>query len=199
MLHSFWIPQLGGNAGDVQDIAIWAVPFGIIGGRIYHVISSPRAYFGEGGDRPGDGVGLAHRGRVRDSEQLPAGISESALRSGLDVRAHPGGPGDRPPVPHLGRRRTGLQRRRGPRCNPAGCFRAARPGSRCRRQQQRSDGVGRAGAGVRRRDRHGSRSGSPAGARPGARARFAPSRRWPTGQPRTRRTFRRLRLPARSS
>jgi prolipoprotein diacylglyceryl transferase len=26
------------------------VPFGIIGGRIYHVISSPRAYFGEDGD-----------------------------------------------------------------------------------------------------------------------------------------------------
>jgi prolipoprotein diacylglyceryl transferase len=26
------------------------VPFGIVGGRIYHVISSPRPYFGEGGD-----------------------------------------------------------------------------------------------------------------------------------------------------
>ncbi|UOY02842.1 prolipoprotein diacylglyceryl transferase family protein [Blastococcus sp. PRF04-17] len=26
------------------------MPFGIVGGRIYHVISSPRAYFGEGGD-----------------------------------------------------------------------------------------------------------------------------------------------------
>jgi prolipoprotein diacylglyceryl transferase len=26
------------------------VPFGIIGGRIYHVISSPQAYFGEGGE-----------------------------------------------------------------------------------------------------------------------------------------------------
>ena len=31
------------------DIAIWAVPFGIIGGRIYHVITSPQAYFGAGG------------------------------------------------------------------------------------------------------------------------------------------------------
>jgi prolipoprotein diacylglyceryl transferase len=29
---------------------VWAVPFGIIGGRIYHVITSPAAYFGEGGD-----------------------------------------------------------------------------------------------------------------------------------------------------
>jgi prolipoprotein diacylglyceryl transferase len=44
-----WVDR-GGAAGDVLDIAVWAVPFGIIGGRLYHVISSPRAYFGEGGD-----------------------------------------------------------------------------------------------------------------------------------------------------
>ena len=34
----------------ILDIAVYAVPFGIIGGRIYHVITSPDAYFGEGGD-----------------------------------------------------------------------------------------------------------------------------------------------------
>ncbi|MFJ7750803.1 prolipoprotein diacylglyceryl transferase [Arthrobacter sp. NPDC097144] len=34
----------------VWDIAIWAIPFGIIGGRLYHVISSPDAYFGADGD-----------------------------------------------------------------------------------------------------------------------------------------------------
>ncbi len=39
----------GGSAGAVGDVAIWAVPFGIVGGRIYHVLSSPQAYFGEGG------------------------------------------------------------------------------------------------------------------------------------------------------
>jgi prolipoprotein diacylglyceryl transferase len=44
-----WVAR-GGAAGDVLDIAVWAVPFGIIGGRLYHVISSPRPYFGEGGD-----------------------------------------------------------------------------------------------------------------------------------------------------
>jgi prolipoprotein diacylglyceryl transferase len=44
-----WIAR-GGAPGDTLDIAVWAVPFGIIGGRIYHVLSSPRAYFGEGGD-----------------------------------------------------------------------------------------------------------------------------------------------------
>lgn len=33
----------------VSEVAIVAVPSGIIGGRIYHVISSPNAYFGQGG------------------------------------------------------------------------------------------------------------------------------------------------------
>ena len=44
-----WVAR-GGAPGEVLDIAVWAVPFGIIGGRLYHVISSPRAYFGEGGE-----------------------------------------------------------------------------------------------------------------------------------------------------
>src|SRR4051812_49905171 len=46
-----WVAR-GGASGDVLDIAVWAVPFGIIGGRLYHVISSPRAYFGAGGGPP---------------------------------------------------------------------------------------------------------------------------------------------------
>ncbi|CAB4334161.1 MAG: prolipoprotein diacylglyceryl transferase [Actinobacteria bacterium] len=33
----------------VSEVAITAVPFGILGGRIYHVITSPDAYFGAGG------------------------------------------------------------------------------------------------------------------------------------------------------
>src|SRR3954451_16591876 len=31
------------------DMAVWAVPFGIIGARIYHLITSPQDYFGSGG------------------------------------------------------------------------------------------------------------------------------------------------------
>ena len=31
------------------DMAVWAVPFGIIGARIYHVITSPQGYFGADG------------------------------------------------------------------------------------------------------------------------------------------------------
>lgn len=33
----------------VADVAIFAVPFGIIGGRIYHVLSSPGDFFGSAG------------------------------------------------------------------------------------------------------------------------------------------------------
>ena len=40
----------GGNPEEVSDAAIWAVPFGIIGGRLYHVLSSPQQYFGQGGN-----------------------------------------------------------------------------------------------------------------------------------------------------
>ncbi|AEV82707.1 diacylglyceryl transferase [Actinoplanes sp. SE50] len=32
------------------DLVVWAVPFGIIGARIYHLITSPQDYFGSGGD-----------------------------------------------------------------------------------------------------------------------------------------------------
>lgn len=44
----------GGPEGSIWDIAIWAIPFGIIGGRLYHVFSSPDAYFGPGFDGTGN-------------------------------------------------------------------------------------------------------------------------------------------------
>ncbi|MEI6109727.1 MAG: prolipoprotein diacylglyceryl transferase [Actinomycetes bacterium] len=39
----------GGINGQVADVAIWAVPFGIVGGRLYHVATDWQAYVGEGG------------------------------------------------------------------------------------------------------------------------------------------------------
>ncbi|MEV7792431.1 prolipoprotein diacylglyceryl transferase [Streptomyces sp. NPDC087512] len=44
-----WIAR-GGRAGTVADIAVWAVPFGLIGGRLYHVITDYELYFSEGRD-----------------------------------------------------------------------------------------------------------------------------------------------------
>jgi prolipoprotein diacylglyceryl transferase len=43
-----WVAR-GGEPHVVADVALWAVPFGIVGGRLYHVITSPDAYFGAGG------------------------------------------------------------------------------------------------------------------------------------------------------
>ena len=45
--------RAGGGANIVADVAIAAVPAGIIGGRLYHLITSPDAYFGSQG-RPLD-------------------------------------------------------------------------------------------------------------------------------------------------
>ncbi len=50
----------GGQPGTITDIAIWAVPFGIVGGRIYHVITDNQLYFGP------DGAGFAAALRIWD-------------------------------------------------------------------------------------------------------------------------------------
>ncbi|MGZ4427562.1 MAG: prolipoprotein diacylglyceryl transferase [Nocardioidaceae bacterium] len=42
-----WVAR-GGIRGQVSDIAIWAVPFGLVGGRLYHVITDNDLYFGPG-------------------------------------------------------------------------------------------------------------------------------------------------------
>ncbi|MEV1081730.1 prolipoprotein diacylglyceryl transferase [Streptomyces sp. NPDC050211] len=44
-----WVAR-GGRAGTVADIAVWAVPFGLVGGRLYHVITDYQLYFSEGRD-----------------------------------------------------------------------------------------------------------------------------------------------------
>jgi prolipoprotein diacylglyceryl transferase len=44
-----WVAR-GGRPGDVQDLAIWAVPFGLVGARLYHVATDSGLYFGEGND-----------------------------------------------------------------------------------------------------------------------------------------------------
>ena len=40
----------GGQPGTVTDVAVFAVPFGLVGGRLYHVITDWQTYFGPGGD-----------------------------------------------------------------------------------------------------------------------------------------------------
>ena len=50
----------GGERGVVYDIALWAVPFGLVGGRLYHVITDWWRYFGD------NGAGLAGVFRIWD-------------------------------------------------------------------------------------------------------------------------------------
>lgn len=40
----------GGPADVSLDVAVWMVIFGIVGARLYHVITTPDPYFGENGD-----------------------------------------------------------------------------------------------------------------------------------------------------
>src|SRR6185437_13164388 len=47
----------GGQRGVVYDIALWMVPFGLIGGRLYHLATDWRTYFAPGG--AGFGAALA--------------------------------------------------------------------------------------------------------------------------------------------
>ena len=44
------LTKRGAQSGIVLDIALWAVPFGIVGGRIYHVVTHWNDYFYAGAD-----------------------------------------------------------------------------------------------------------------------------------------------------
>ena len=50
----------GGERGVIYDIALWAVPFGLIGGRLYHVMTDWQKYFGA------DGAGFLAALRIWD-------------------------------------------------------------------------------------------------------------------------------------
>ena len=99
-----WVAR-GGRPGEVSDVAVWAVPFGVIGGRIYHVITDNHLYFGDGGNpvealyiwRGGLGVwgaiafgavGVLIACRLHGIKMLPMLRRAGARR--------PGRPGDRP-------------------------------------------------------------------------------------------------------
>jgi prolipoprotein diacylglyceryl transferase len=50
VLADYRLSKRGVAKGTFLDIALWAVPFGILGGRFFHVITHPRDYFYEGAD-----------------------------------------------------------------------------------------------------------------------------------------------------
>jgi prolipoprotein diacylglyceryl transferase len=55
VIAAIWIGERrwtarGGRSNEVSDLALWAVPFGLVGGRLYHVATDWRPYFGADGD-----------------------------------------------------------------------------------------------------------------------------------------------------
>ncbi|MBO3745372.1 prolipoprotein diacylglyceryl transferase [Streptosporangiaceae bacterium NEAU-GS5] len=41
----------GGAPGTITDLAVWAVPFGLVGGRLYHVMTDWQLYFGASAEK----------------------------------------------------------------------------------------------------------------------------------------------------
>ena len=91
-----WVAR-GGERGVIYDIALWVVPFGLIGGRLYHLATDWRTYWGPGGA----GLGAAFRiwdgglgiwgavalGVRRSVDRLPASRNSA---TGLHRRGCPG-------------------------------------------------------------------------------------------------------------
>ena len=71
----------GGHPDDIQTIALWAVPFGLIGGRLYHVGTDWYRYFGD------NGKGLS--GALADV--LDRGEAEAFVRASCSTFFHVGG------------------------------------------------------------------------------------------------------------
>lgn len=73
----------GGQPGLITDIALWAVPFGIVGGRLYHVLSDWQIYFGP------DGRGLLAALRIWDGGLgIWGAVALGALGAWIAARRH---------------------------------------------------------------------------------------------------------------
>ncbi|TDW23096.1 prolipoprotein diacylglyceryl transferase [Kribbella kalugense] len=55
-----WVAR-GGSAPVLADIMFWAIPFGLVGARIYHVVTDAELYFGDG-KHPIDALKIWHGG-----------------------------------------------------------------------------------------------------------------------------------------
>jgi prolipoprotein diacylglyceryl transferase len=54
IVFAIWLTKsrysaMGGDPSEISDLSFFVVPAGIIGGRVYHVITSPQKYFGDDG------------------------------------------------------------------------------------------------------------------------------------------------------
>jgi len=73
----------GGPAGVTAEIATWAVPFGLAGARIYHVITNPELYWGSHGQGTLASFELWHGGLG-----IWGGVAGGALGAYIGCRRH---------------------------------------------------------------------------------------------------------------
>jgi len=74
--------ERGGREGMVLDVALWAVPFGLVGARVYHVCTDWWRYFGDGGN-PADALRIWDGGLG-----IWGGVAGGALGAYLGLRHH---------------------------------------------------------------------------------------------------------------
>ena len=73
----------GGPAGVTAEIATWAVPFGLVGARIYHVFTNPELYWGSHGQGTVAAFELWHGGLG-----IWGGVAGGAIGAYIGCRRH---------------------------------------------------------------------------------------------------------------
>src|SRR4051794_41556609 len=73
----------GGPAGVTAEVATWAVPFGLVGARIYHVVTNPELYWGSHGQGTLAAFEIWHGGLG-----IWGGVAGGAVRAGIGRRRH---------------------------------------------------------------------------------------------------------------
>jgi prolipoprotein diacylglyceryl transferase len=73
----------GGPAGVTAEIATWAVPFGLVGARIYHLMTNPELYWGSNGKGTVAALEIWHGGLG-----IWGGVLGGALGAWIGCRRH---------------------------------------------------------------------------------------------------------------
>ena len=81
-----WVAR-GGRPGEVSDLAIWAVPFGLVGGRLYHVVTDCAALLRRrtATRSPRSTSGAAASGSGARSRSARVGVVIGARRKGIKL------------------------------------------------------------------------------------------------------------------
>jgi prolipoprotein diacylglyceryl transferase len=73
----------GGRKGAIAEVATWAVPFGLVGARLYHVATNPELYWGKSGQGTLAAFEIWHGGLG-----IWGGVAAGALGAWIACRRH---------------------------------------------------------------------------------------------------------------